>query len=109
MGFRDAMRMGREMAEMKAKFPEAWAAGQEMAREALRTRSGDLIAMLSADKSRRDFYSRTVAESAVGMFQEAVESGELELPYTLTAECLAAVGIACGTLITDELDREATR
>ena len=108
--FGKAIRLGREMAELRDSCPEAWEAGEEMAQEALRTRSSDLSSMLrSGPESARTEYARTISEGAMLLFEEAVEAGEVSLPYPIDAVVLKTVGVACGTYLLDALGEEAKR
>jgi hypothetical protein len=101
---RKISRMGREMAYLKADHPEAWAAGQQAAIEALQGRSDDLVRMLiQGPPERVEHYRSTMTEEIV----TGVGIGEYEAPFSpLTPEGLKAFAISLGMKLIDVLEAE---
>lgn len=108
MGFfkrsQQVMRTGKQMADLKADHPEAWAAGEAAAMEALETRSDDLARMLIDGPAERveDYRSRMIGHILTG-----IGSGEIEAPFVpVTQQALTAFAISMGVKIHELLDAE---
>jgi len=98
------MEMGKQAGTLKADHPDAWAIGEELASEALATRSPDLIRMIHERGDQGiDAYVRQVSEAVI----QGASRGEIELPELLAEGTLTALGISCGMALKDALDREA--
>jgi hypothetical protein len=97
-------KMGKQAGTLRADHLETWKLGQELADEAVATRSPDLVRMIhERGEEGINEYVRQVSEGVV----MAASSGEIDLPEPATEGALTALGISCGMALKDALDREA--
>ncbi len=107
MSFVEAMKLGKQMADLKANHPDAWTAGEEFGAEWLAQRDISQVQALRAwSEVQLNEFIDDAASSTAMVFGEAVSAGEIVLGEPVTKETLMAFGISFGTALRDTIDRE---
>ena len=117
------------IAELRKKYPEAWAEGERRARDVFRTQPDDIAkvrqmyddlvktavqhgveieeAKRLGEKAVEDYASAT-SLAAIPAFKEAVEAGKIDLGGRWRTETLTAFGLSMGFTLKELINRELT-